>query len=203
MNKSFIIMTLMAIALVYSQSKLEPVMQYSANYVFLSGSAENDIQKIVEITNAKNGYVSFRNNEQVHLKIPTNIYLSYCDSLEKQFTVITKESYSNDIAKTIFEKQESIRLQTKLLQDYFTILNNTTSHTSLQSIEREIIYATNQLEQDKGALQVLLFEAGYAFVVIHFKLPRSYSSQMSSESVFPWINQLGVHSLLKDFTNAP
>lgn len=181
------------------QDSLAPMMVRSMNYVLVVGSRESAVQKVRALADSQYGYMLSLNNHSIQLKIPQHNFLAFCDSVEKLGIVMQKEGSSFDNRDQFIRLKMEIENKYALLADYFEILDATQQVNTLQSVEREVMQITNELERLTGQMRKLVHRAQFSNVSISFQFHDRRAPVRQGKSVFPWINNLDLRNLMEDF----
>jgi len=181
------------------QDSLAPMMVRSMNYVLVVGSRESAVQKVRALADKQYGYMLSLNNHSIQLKIPQQNFLAFCDSVEKTGIVVQKEGSSFDNRDQYIRLKMEIENKYALLTDYFEILDSTQQVNTLQSVEREVMRITNELERLTGQMRKLVHRSQYSNVSISFQFHDRRAPVRQGKSVFPWINNLDLRNLMEDF----
>jgi len=155
---------------------------------------------IIKFTEDNGGYFLRSSEQGINVRIPINKlndFTSFIRATGEQL-----EEYSPtavDVREDIIYLESGINSRQEILDMNMNLIEETNIEDTLV-IEAEIIRLLNEIEQLKGTLRRINIERGYALVNIGFTF-YTKSIPGNIESMFSWINSLGLYSFIERGTD--
>ncbi len=193
--KVTIILLFICSSLMFGQQNIS-YLTYQLDIFLLVLDPDQAAIDIIMFAEENGGYFLHSSEQGINVRIPINNLSSFTAFLRETGEEV--EDYSPtaiDIREEIIYLESGINSRQEILEKNIELIEETNMEDTL-AIEAEIIRLLNEIEQLKGRLRRIDIERGYALVNIRFSfLSRSIPNNI--ESMFSWINSLGLYSFLE------
>lgn len=171
-------------------------LTYRLDVFLLVEDPEQASLDIITYTDQNGGYFLHSSLEGVSVRIPIENLTDFTALLRSVGEEV--EDYSPtavDVREEIIYLESGINSRQEILDRNIELLEETNIDDTL-AIEAEIIRLLNEIEELKGRLRKIDVERGYTLVNIRFTFLSS-SIPDNIQSMFGWINSLGLYTFLE------
>ncbi len=171
-------------------------LTYQLDIFLLVEDPDQAAINIIMYVEENGGYFLHSSEQGINIRIPINNLSSFTSFLREAGEEV--EDYSPtaiDVREDIIYLESGINSRQEILDKSIELIEETGIDDTL-AIESEIIRLLNEIEQLKGRLRRIDVERGYALVNIRFTFLSS-SIPNNIESMFGWINSLGLYTFLE------
>lgn len=158
--------------------------------------SNNLIQKVQEL----GGYFSTLSNQEVNVKVPSGNLAEYQRFVESQGEVARQQYVANDIRAELEAQKTSLKSKESVFEQYIKVLNES-KVDKLIYVEQEVATLVQEIEDSKGRLRLLQHQIDFAQVSVRFQFRDRSAPIATKDSSFPWLNQVGISRLLREFHN--
>jgi hypothetical protein len=172
--------------------KKERIVTYTGSITTRSTKPDSLFEIALRITKDVKGYIEFRDETMVTLRVPAGRFSMVFDLLLKLGEIVDFEKSAEDITDAYFDTDSRITILEKTIKRYMKLLTLTESDTLKISLLKEIENLREELETLKIQKKTLTNRAQYA--TIHFAVEEratGYSSYTTASGEgFGWIGSL-------------
>lgn len=144
------------------------------------------------------GYFSSLDEKSVVLKVPATKARDLIDFAKANWQPIEESYRAEEVVTTLDQLRASLKAKEQLYAQYAKLLANTEA-TEIVDVEASATKIISEIEVLKGQLRALQHRVDYATIVINFQLLERERPQDNTNSPFPWLNTLGLSTLLRGF----
>jgi hypothetical protein len=186
---------LFSCSLIYAQENTS-YLTYQLDVFLLVEDPDQASIDIIRYTEQNGGYFLYSSESGVSVRIPIENLSGFTSYLREVGEEV--EDYSPtaiDVREEIIFLESGINSRQEILDRNIELLEETNIDDTLV-IEAEIIRLLNEIEELKGRLRRINVERGYTLVNISFTFLTS-SIPNNIESMFGWINSLGLYTYIE------
>lgn len=171
-----------------------------SNYILIVDTPELVSNAVIQKVRELGGYFSILTNQEVNVKVPSENLKEYLRFIESQGEVVKQEYFANDIRAELEAQKTSLKSKESVFEQYIKVLNES-KVDKLIYVEQEVALLVQDIENSKGTLRLLQHEIDFAKVSIRFQFRDRSAPIAAKDSSFPWLNQVGISRLLREFHN--
>lgn len=144
------------------------------------------------------GYASRRTTNQLTLRVPAEYFRQALDALSKLGDVTHTQWQAHDVSESF--RDLNIRLQNALEVHarMSAILERAQSVEDTLKVEAQLARLTQEIEQLRSQIENLSQQIAFSTIDVHFQ--QRHHTQLPADDYllpFPWLNELGLESLLR------
>lgn len=144
------------------------------------------------------GYFSSLDEKSVALKVPATKARDLIDFVKANWQPIEESYRAEEVVTTLDQLRASLKAKEQLYAQYAKLLANTEAN-DIVDVEASATKIISEIEVLKGQLRALQHRVDYATIVVNFQLLERERPQDNANSPFPWLNTLGLSTLLRGF----
>jgi len=147
---------------------------------------------------ALRGYFSAFDDDSVTLKVPAERSRELIDFVKANWKPVEETYRADDVAGSLDELRAELKAKLELYAQYEKLLAAADAGGILE-VEAAATRLIREIEMLKGRLRALQHRIDFATVQVNFRLLERQRPKDDAASPFPWLNSLGLNSLLQGF----
>src|SRR5690606_21254595 len=164
--------------------------------------ADKVSSRIIARAESLGGWFSQRGKTTVRLRIPTAAADGFIRSLSGHGTLLDRNLSTQSLQGERDELLSRLKARKATLTDYYALLKESGDSTVF-TIQREIVNLQTEIEKTQGRILKLEDRMAYAHLALDFRFRERDAPLVTGVSRFPWLNRLGLPSLMERFRHGP
>lgn len=179
-----------------------PGMALDFSAVLQVEEADKVSSRIIAHAESLGGWFSQRGKTQVRLRIPATAADGFIRRLGGYGTLLDRNLSTQSLEGERDELLSRLKARRATLTDYYAMLKQS-SDSTVFTIQREIVNLQTEIENTQGRILKLEDRMAYAQVALDFRFRERDAPLVTGVSRFPWLNRLGLPSLMERFRHGP
>lgn len=150
---------------------------------------------IVGWTRDHGGWFQERTTEHLSLRVPSELAEDLTAFATDQGKVVDRSLARQDVSQELADARGRLEAREKVLNEYYAVLA-TAKAGSVVEVERQIVWAIEEIERLKGRIKLLENQARWARVDVSFQFRDRSAPARDGSSSFAWLNTLNVQDLV-------
>lgn len=155
---------------------------------------------IIADAEKRGGYFARRTDDEVVLKVPVAAADGLIDGVEALGVVVDKSFNARDVGARLGELRTRLKSRQDVFARYFQVLD-TASISSIVEVESEMTQLVQEIEQLKGAIQLIEHKLQLAQITVRFRFRDRRPPARDGSSSFAWLNTVNLADLLGVFAH--
>lgn len=169
---------------------------YTANITMAVYQVETALEGVEKVARDAGGYLSVRQDTSITVRVPRDHFDDAIGSIEKLGDVTHRDIKAQDVTDEYVDLQARLK-NAYAMRDRLTELLSHAAVKEAIDIEKELGRVTEEIERMEGRMKLLRDRIAFSTVTVNFTpLAPDRVSQSSMLSAFPWLQNLGLGSLL-------
>jgi hypothetical protein len=173
-------------------------LAFSYRAVLKVDDAEVALKSLVASAESLGGYFANQSRERLDLRIPSAQAAGFWKGLPGHGLLAEQYLESENLTTYLAELEGRISAKRKTLDQYFALLQ-TASDTTLFQIEATLSGLQREIDAAKGEQNMAEDRTAFARVDISFAFHDRTAPLPTGNTRFPWLNALGLQTLLERF----
>jgi hypothetical protein len=144
------------------------------------------------------GYFSSRRDDLVVLRVPTAALAKLIAAVEPLGQIVQRTHEARDVTFELDVKRTLLASREGVLTRYFEVLGDA-GPSAVVTVERQMTQLIQEIEQLRGALQLLEHNIAYAEVTVSFQFRERQAPGRDGRSSFAWLNTMNLVDLIEEF----
>lgn len=181
-----------------SQPRADRVLIYSADLRMVVADVETSLAAVQKLGEDSEGYLVKMTSEQVVIRVPAPRFREVLDRLKTLGQTIHKNIEATDVTDEYTDLKLQLRNAEALMNRLSEILTKSQNVKDTLEIERELNRVRTEIERLKGRIAHLDRLITFSTITVTFtKATEPVVIRHRPESAFPWVDRLGVESVLR------
>jgi hypothetical protein len=169
---------------------------YTANLALAVYQVEPGLDAVERVAREAGGYLSSRQDNAVTIRVPRDRFGDVLTRIEKLGDVTHRDIKAQDVTDEFVDLQARLKNAYAIRDRLNDLLSRAPVKEALE-IEKELGRVTEDIERMEGKLKLLRDQMAYSTITVTFSPHEQDKVQESSLlAPFPWLRDLGLHSLL-------
>ncbi len=145
------------------------ILTYNYVVVIESDNFENSSQLIEEITNTNNGYITYKSNNFLRIKVPVDKVEFYLNELKKAGKITQNSKSATDITLNYYDTKLRLENLNKSRERYLELLKQAENVETTLKVEKELERLLYEIESLKASMNNLENQIAYTSIDIYLK----------------------------------
>lgn len=167
----------------------------SASLVVAVSQKDVAADALVAWSRAHGGWFQERTAEHVSLRVPSELAEDLTAFASEQGKVVDRALSRDDVSRELADARGRLEAREKVLDQYYAVLA-TAKAGSVVEVERQIVWAIEEIERLKGRIRLLEDQARWARVDVSFQFRDRSAPARDGSSSFRWLNTLNVQDVV-------
>jgi hypothetical protein len=169
---------------------------YTANLSLAVFQVEPQLDAVERIARESGGYLSARQDDAITIRVPRDHFEPALARIEKLGDVTHRDIKAQDVTDEFVDLQARLK-NAYAVRDRLDDLMAKAPVKEALEIEKELGRVTEDIERLEGRLKLLRDQIAFSTITVTFSPQEQQKVQESSLlAPFPWLRELGLHSLL-------
>lgn len=169
---------------------------YTARVTMAVYQVEQGLGAVEKIARDNGGYLAVKHDKEITIRVPRNRFDPALAQIDKIGDVLHRDIQAQDVTDEFVDTEIRIK-NGRAMQARLKILLDKANVKEALEIEREMRRVTEELELLEGKLKLLKDKIAYSTITVAFE-PRGSTIQATRIKLpFPWLQQLGLPTLLQ------
>ncbi|HEY8089863.1 MAG TPA: DUF4349 domain-containing protein [Polyangiaceae bacterium] len=170
---------------------------YTANLSMSVFQVGPQLDAVEQLARDLGGYLSSRQDAAITIRVPRDRFEDALARIEKLGEVTHRDIKAQDVTDEFVDVQARLK-NAYAMRDKLTELLSKAAVKDALEIEKELGRVTGEIERMEGRLKLLKDQIAFSTVTVTFAALDAQQVHESSLLLpFPWLQQLGLHSLLQ------
>lgn len=172
------------------------MLVYTANLGMAVYQVEPGLDGVEKVARDLGGYLSSRQDTSVTVRVPRDVFDEAVRRIEKLGDVTHRDIKAQDVTDEFVDVQARLKNAYSMRDRLTDLLGRAAAKDALE-IERELGRVTEEIERMEGRLKLLRDQIAFSTITVTFTaLAAQTVHDTSLLAPFPWLQQLGLGSLL-------
>ena len=169
---------------------------YTARVTMAVYQVEQGLAAVEKIARDNGGYLAVKQDKEITIRVPRNRFDPALAQIDKLGDVLHRDIQAQDVTDEFVDTEIRIK-NGRAMQVRLKILLDKANVKEALEIEKEMKRVTEELELLEGKLKLLKDKIAYSTITVAFE-PRGSTIQATRIKLpFPWLQQLGLPTLLQ------
>lgn len=190
--------TQLAAAVDESKPAAKRMLIYSARITMAVADIESCLAMVQKHADEMGGYMISMASDGITVRVPAKEFFGLLDRLKGLGQTLTKDINASDVTDEYVDLQLRLKNAEALRDRFLAILAQAKDVKDTLAVERELNRIREEIERIKGRLAMLSQQIRYSTVEVHFvQMKERHVRLRRPESPFPWLDRLGVETVLR------
>jgi hypothetical protein len=172
------------------------ILVYTAHLNLAVFDVANTEERIITLVQSLGGFSSAQSTSTLTVRVPAAKFDEALKGLEKLGDVLQKNVTADDVTREYQELELRIKNARAVRDRLEGLLAKTTKIDETLAVERELARVTQDIESMEGTLRFLKDRVALSTITINFSSRAKELVKSNFQLPFPWLQQLGLGSLL-------
>ncbi len=176
------------------------LMIYEGSFTIIVGNPDDAIGSLIRRVQETGGYLVEKKDRSVTCRVPADRFDEVVAGVRGSGQIAHEHVTAQDVTREYMDI--GIRLEnaetsrTRLLK----LLEKAEAVEAILKIEEQLRRLTDEIERMKGALRYMTERVSFSLITVSYQAPLINNSRSARQaSRFPWINRVGIRSVLERF----
>ena len=179
----------------------QPRRRQTATVTILVDQVDLTMDRLIDAAKDGGGYFLERDSDHLVLRIAAAHFDAYVALIKSLGVLVERRVENSETTLARATLAAKVTSDEAMLNRYFTAMAGSHSRSDLRTIQASTDELITAVEHGKGELKVMDHDAQFALIDISFKLRNRSPLKITHDNLFPWVETVGLDSLLADFDN--
>jgi hypothetical protein len=178
------------------QTLAGPLLIYNATVTMAVFEVSKALESTQKLARELGGYLVRRDDQMIVIRVPAAKYREALDSVGKLGDVLHRAEDVQDVTDQFFDLTVRVQNARALRQRLEQMLVQARNVEEALMVERELSRVTEEIERLEGRLKLMRELIAFSTITVEFRPRATEQLTPGVRLPFPWLDQLGLPSLL-------
>jgi uncharacterized protein DUF4349 len=176
--------------------KVAPMLIYTATFHMAVFEAAAGLDAVKKMADDLGGYLVRRDDASITIRVPAAKYHDAQSAVVKLGDVIHRDETVEDVTEQFLDMQTRLKTKRAMQERLQQLLAQAKNVEEALAVERELARITEEIESMEGRLKVWRELVSFSTITVVFQAQPTDKIDSTVRLPFPWLNELGLPSLL-------